>query len=83
MPLDEFLIAFFGLLVVLFVEFGPRILLGRLRVLPWAVEGTSVQIRRSERMDTTRRLVSRLALYPPRSPVLLQYPGWDQASEIQ
>ena len=28
-PLDEFLIVFFGLLMVLFVEFGPKILLGR------------------------------------------------------
>ena len=42
MPLDEFLVIFFGLLVIFFVEFSPRILLDQLRVLPWAAEGTSV-----------------------------------------
>jgi len=36
MPLDEFLIVFFGLFVVLFVEFGPKILLDRLSILSWA-----------------------------------------------
>ena len=40
--LDEILVIFFGLLMVLFVEFSPRILLDRLRFLPRAVEGTSV-----------------------------------------
>ena len=83
MPLDEFLIVFFGLLVVVFVEFDPRILLDRLHVLPWAVEGTSVQIRRSERMDITCRPVYRPALHYLHSLALLQYPGWDQVSEIQ
>ena len=37
--LDEFLVVFFSLLMVLFVEFSTNILLDRLSVLSWAVGG--------------------------------------------
>jgi len=40
--LDEILVIFFGLLVVVLVEFSTEILLVRLPVLPWAAEGISV-----------------------------------------
>ena len=46
--LDEFLIVFIGLSTVVLVEFGTRILLGRLSVLSWAV-GVDISINQKER----------------------------------
>ena len=62
--LDEFLVVFVGLLVVVLVEFSAEILLGRLSILSRAVGGgTSVCIGSDGRLDATHQLVSHSALH--------------------
>ena len=81
--LHEFFVVFFGLLAVVSVEFSPKILLARPRVLPWAMGEISVWIRRDVRLDATHRPVVHPPLHLLLSPVLLQDPDWDQMSEIK
>jgi len=70
MFLHKFLVVFFGLLAVVFVEFSPKILLGRPRVLLQTMGGISVWIRRDVRLNATHRPVARPTLHPQRSLVL-------------
>ena len=83
MSLHKLLVVFLSLLVVVFVEFSPKILLGQPHILPQAMGDISIWIRRDMRLDATHRLVAHPALHLLRSPVLLQDPDWDQMSEAQ
>ena len=75
MSLHKFLLVFFGLLTVVFVEFRTRVLLGRSRVPSRAEGAISAWIRRDARPDIAHRLAGCPITASPALPCSPTRPG--------